>query len=162
MLPSRPGEPLYVSAAPLAWDAEEARRGRSSRLLLPPLLLLACAGYTAALGLPWHRRFVVPPGAWETVRGIDAETWLVAAAAVCLMWAALFLVKRPGFFSKVAMALTTLLLLTVMISDYFDWKAATAAANNALYCGPGYYLAFGSAGVVLLGTVLAWLWAEPL
>lgn len=139
-----------------AWGSAAGSRSR----LLPALPLLAVVGFAVALLLPWHHRWDPALGAYRIVSGIDGASWLLGVIVLCALLTWLLGRQRAGFFTKMAVALTTFLALTGMVVDYLNWEAVAGAANSPAYVGPGFYVALAGSGVLLLGTVLSWRWIE--
>ena len=124
---------------------------------------MAAVSAAVAMPFPWHHRIAPGPIARiEVVRGIDGASWLIVIAAVCLLFAARFVMRRPGFYVKWALTITAFVALLGVCADYIDDQARAGEINSAAYSGPGFYLGVAVVPIVIAAVVVAWRNADPL
>jgi hypothetical protein len=138
----------------------DARTLRASRWL-PATLMLATAAAAASLPLTWHHLVVPANGSFgplvtEVINGLATSNWLIATAAVEL---ALAIRTYGAAFSpgvKWAVTVVAFAVVTGMVVDYLDWSLRGVSLTVQPYYGPGFFLALGSAVLMVVAAVLAW------
>jgi hypothetical protein len=133
---------------------------RASRWL-PATLMLATAAAAASLPPAWHHLLVPANGSFgplitEVINGLDTSNWLIAAAAVELALAirTYAAASSPGV--KWVVTVVAFAVVTGMVVDYFDWSLRGVSLTVQPYYGPGFFLALGSAVLMVVAAVLAW------
>ena len=137
---------------------------RSSRLLVASLLAAAVAALVA-LPLPWHQREIPGPRAGlELVNGLTDAPWLIAIAAICLLFALRFLLTFPGFYTKWLVTLFALAVVLAMSGNSIGAQSAASQLNShwTAFNGSGFFLGVAVVPLVLLAVILAWRTANPL
>lgn len=141
-----------------------ARPRPRRRLFLLPLLALAAAMYALSLFLPWHHRYVVETRTYQSVSGLQEETWVMAGAVFALVLLVLFSHRAPGPRVRILSAVFDTAMAVAVISDYLAWQAYAASINPTLatlqYVGPGFCMALAATVLLAVTTVLAWRRSE--
>jgi hypothetical protein len=145
-----------VSRPPLRPLSEFAEPPETPTRLLPAVLILTAVIAAVSMPLPWHHR--VLPGPFlriVVVRGIDVASWLIVIAVICILAAARFAKRRPGFFGRWFVPFVAFATAIGVYADYLDAQGRSGALNMPAYMGPGFYLGVGLVPVLIVAAVLS-------
>ncbi len=120
--------------------------------------------YALSLFLPWHHRYVVETRTYQSVSGLQEETWVMGGAVFALVLLVLFSRRAPGARVRILSAVFDTAMAVAVISDHLAWQAYAASVNPTLatlqYVGPGFYMALAATVLLAVTTVLAWRRSE--
>jgi hypothetical protein len=135
----------------LLWAPTKPRRW----LVVP--LVVAIGLYVAAMRIPWHHQLIRGGSTYTVVYGINSESWLLAVAAIAVLFAVRFFVERPGGYSRFVLTFVAFLTVIGIYGDYVDWQDRAAQSNNEAYFGPGFYVGLAGTGALVAAAALTWL-----
>ena len=142
---------MTTALTPLPLDTSRAIPARHLTVLL-----LACAvAFATSMPLPWHHD-VIPAAGYRVVYGIGGASWLVVAAVLCAVFALMFALRRPAFYSRWLVTLLGFCVVLGVFTDYINWQNSAGRLYVAAYFGPGFYVALGGMLLLVLTVVLTW------
>ena len=157
------GDFVILAAMWLEHELRARPRPRGRPILLP-LLVLAAAMYALSLLLPWHHRYVVETRTYQSVTGLQEETWVIAGAVFALVLLVLFSRRVPGVSARILAAAFDTAMAVAVIWDYLAWQSYAASVNATLttlqYVGPGFFIALAATVLLVVTTVLLWRRSE--
>jgi hypothetical protein len=127
---------------------------RPRRLAIGALLAVA-AMYLVSVPLHWVG-VVTATGSYRIVSGVERATWVVGVAAVVAAVALRLMRRPPGGYLRFLLLLLDFFVPLGMYIEYIDNVARASADGFPPYLGPGYFLALGATGVLIVASVFAW------
>lgn len=127
---------------------------RPRRVAIGAFLAVA-AMYLVSVPLHWVG-VVTATGSYRIVSGFERATWVVGVAAVVVAIALRLMRRPPGGYLRFLLLWLDFFVPLGMYIEYIDNDARASADGIPPYLGPGYFLALGATGVLIVASVVAW------
>jgi hypothetical protein len=127
---------------------------RPQILVIVGLVLVALLD-GASVFLKWVG-VITAGGSYVIANGLQEASWMLVVAVVVAALAIRLTVAPPAAFVRCVFVALDFFVPLGMYLEYIDNLGRAESFTTTPYLGPGFYLALGSTGLLVVSTVLGW------